>query len=133
MRLERFSSGSLNRVIEPCPSTTAVSPNKGMSPGSTKPKRRPIRSGHRAQPSRIAAESRELWDWPPNRNLDALDVEESELVFPVELSRRNPGVRQPVERDVVEDIVTRKATRVSGEGTGDELVTLRVVVEHPGR
>jgi len=34
-----------------------------------------------------------VWkDADPNRNLDALDVEESELVFPVELSRRNPGV-----------------------------------------
>jgi len=46
-----------------------------------------------------------------------------------------PGRAEPKKsrRDVVEDIVTRKATRVSGEGTGDELVTLRVVVEHPGR
>src|SRR6266571_3307584 len=42
----------------------------------------------------------------PNRDLHALDVEESELVLPVEASRRNPGIRQPVKRRVVEDVVT---------------------------
>src|SRR5256885_3476398 len=45
-------------------------------------------------------------DAHPNRDLHALDIEEPELVLPVEASRRNPGIRQPVKRHVVEDVVT---------------------------
>src|SRR4051794_8203640 len=37
-----------------------------------------------------------------NGDGDALGVEEAPLVFPVEARRRDAGVRQPVERDVVE-------------------------------
>jgi hypothetical protein len=40
-----------------------------------------------------------------SRNRDALDVEEAELVLPVETTRGHPGVRHPRERDVVEDLV----------------------------
>ena len=46
-----------------------------------------------------------------NRDGDVLDVEEGELVFPIETRRRNRRVRQPVERDVVEDVVSCKARR----------------------
>src|SRR6202042_434118 len=42
------------------------------------------------------------------RNGDVLGVEEVRLVLPIETSRGNPGVRQPVQRDVVEDVVTRQ-------------------------
>jgi hypothetical protein len=41
------------------------------------------------------------------RNCDVLGVEEVRLVLPIETSRGNPGVRQPAERDVVEDVVSR--------------------------
>src|ERR1700724_49943 len=39
------------------------------------------------------------------RNGDVLGVEEVRLVLPIKTSRGNPGIRQPVERDVVEDVV----------------------------
>src|SRR5215468_573415 len=42
------------------------------------------------------------------RDGDALDVEEAELVLPVETRSRDPRVRQPVQRDVVEDLVARE-------------------------
>src|SRR5262245_19298229 len=38
--------------------------------------------------------------------LDAFDVEETALEFPVEARRGHPGVGQPIERDVVENLVT---------------------------
>jgi len=38
-----------------------------------------------------------------NRNGDALGSEEGQLTFPIETSRRDSRVRQPVERDVVQD------------------------------
>src|SRR5437016_10949444 len=45
------------------------------------------------------------------RNGDVLGVEEVRLVLPVETSRGNPGVRQPVERDVIEDVVSCNVAR----------------------
>ena len=42
------------------------------------------------------------------RDGDVLGVEEVRLVLPVEAGRGNPGVRQPVQRDVVEDVVSRQ-------------------------
>ena len=44
-----------------------------------------------------------------NRDGDVLDGEEGEFVFPIQTSRRDRRVRQPVERDVVEDVVSREA------------------------
>ena len=50
-----------------------------------------------------------------------LGVEEVALVLPVEASRRDSGVRQPVERDVVEDVVPREAPgRLALEDLRDE-------------
>src|ERR671918_1650778 len=63
---------------------------------------------------------------------DALRVEEAELVFPIETSRRDPRVRQPVVGDVVEDVVSCKALGLSVEDTCDQRQTSRVVVEDPG-
>src|SRR5688572_18313391 len=55
-----------------------------------------------------------------HRNLHALRAKEAELVaevvFPVETGRGNPGVRQPEQRDVVEDVVAREAFGDSIEG-----------------
>src|SRR3954453_14817058 len=66
------------------------------------------------------------------RDGDALRVEEAELVFPIKTSRRDPRVRQPVERDVVEDVISRKALGLSVEDACDERHAGRVVVDHPG-
>ncbi len=38
-----------------------------------------------------------------------LRVQKRKLVFPIETTRRNPRVRQPVERDVVEHVVLCKS------------------------
>src|SRR5262245_37856754 len=46
-------------------------------------------------------------------DLHAFHVEEPALVFPIETRRRHPGVRQPVQRDVVEDLVTRQFARAA--------------------
>ena len=72
-----------------------------------------------------------------NRNGDALGVEEAALVFPIETRRRDPGVRQPVKRDVVEDLVTRQfagGARRPVQGRGDRrgrLAVSVIVVEKP--
>src|SRR3954471_3485950 len=47
------------------------------------------------------------------RDGHALRVEEPELVLPVEATRRDPRVRQPIERDVVEDVVSRETLSLS--------------------
>jgi hypothetical protein len=67
------------------------------------------------------------------RDGDALRVEEAELVFPIETSRRNPCVRQPVVGDVVEHIVSGQAfLGPVDKDARDQRQTSRVVVEHPG-
>src|SRR4029079_6334039 len=43
------------------------------------------------------------------RDGDVLRGEERELALPVQAGRRDRRVRQPVERDVVEDVVARQA------------------------
>src|SRR5262249_53244877 len=40
------------------------------------------------------------------RDRDGFGLEEGRLVFPVQPGRGNPGVRQPVHRDVVEDVIS---------------------------
>jgi hypothetical protein len=73
-----------------------------------------------------------------NRNGDALGVEEATLVFPVETRRGDPGVREPVDRDVVEDLRTRQfagGARVPVQSRDDRrgrLAAPIVVVEKPG-
>src|SRR5215469_13932638 len=63
-----------------------------------------------------------------NGDGDALCGEEGELVLRVDTSRRNRGVSQPKERDVIEDIVWRKAPGLSGKGLGDQLQAAPVMV-----
>ena len=50
--------------------------------------------------------------------------------FPVRPGRRGPGARQPVQGDVVEDVVPGEVARrlLVEEGAGDLVVTVRVVV-----
>src|SRR5271163_2260109 len=70
-----------------------------------------------------------------NGNGDVFDVEEGQLVFPIQTRRRDRCVRQPIERDVVEDVVSREAAglRLSFEDACDELVTTDIVVKYPRR
>jgi hypothetical protein len=44
-----------------------------------------------------------------NGNADVLRGEKGKLVFPIQPSRRDRRVRQPVECDVVEDVISREA------------------------
>jgi hypothetical protein len=68
--------------------------------------------------------------------LHALHVEEAGLgrlgVVPVQASRRDRGVRQPVHRDVIDDVVLAESFVRSREDARDQLVAGVVVVEHPG-
>src|SRR5882672_10935687 len=64
-----------------------------------------------------------------NGNVDALGVEEPELVLPVQATRGDARVRQPGERDVVEEVVATDATGLSSEGAGDQLVAACIVVQ----
>ena len=57
-----------------------------------------------------------------NRDGDAFDTEKGELAFPVETGGGNRRVRQPAKRDVVEDVVSRKAGGFSGREARDALV-----------
>src|SRR5215471_14129743 len=45
-----------------------------------------------------------------HRDLDAFDIEEAALVFPIETRGGDPGIGQPVKCNVVEDLVTRQFT-----------------------
>src|SRR5215218_6919181 len=74
-----------------------------------------------------------------NWDFDALCVEEPAPVLPVEARRRDAGVRQPVERDVVEDLVTRQLPGGAlgplerGNDRGSRLAVGIVVVQEPRR
>ena len=67
-----------------------------------------------------------------SRDRDTFRGEKGKLAFPIETSRRDRRIRQPVERDVVEDVVSRQALGLAVENACDERLTARVVVEHPG-
>src|SRR5215468_4396794 len=71
-----------------------------------------------------------------NRNggADALDSEERRsLVLPVETSAGKRGIREPGDRDVVEDVVAHKAFRLSFKNALDEFIAARIVVKKIGR
>jgi hypothetical protein len=74
-----------------------------------------------------------------HRDGDALRVEEAALMLPIETIRRDSRVREPIERDVVEDLVTRQ---LAGGARGlvqarddrcGRLAICIIVVEKPGR
>jgi hypothetical protein len=65
-----------------------------------------------------------------NWDRDAFNIEKAELVLPVEASRRDRRVRQPEQRDIVEDIVRREAFGLPVERTRDELQTAYVLVKY---
>src|SRR3984957_5749643 len=76
------------------------------------------------------------------RDGDVGGVVEAEVKLPIEASRGDRRVRQPVERDVVEDVVPRQVARrmpvdrASEHGRGHRRRRLAIavaMVEHPGR
>src|SRR5215213_4436775 len=71
-------------------------------------------------------------DTDGSRDRHVLGCEKGKLALPIETSGRNSGVREPVERDVVEDVISREALGRTIKDTRDERLTRRVVVEHPG-
>src|SRR4051812_38605302 len=62
---------------------------------------------------------------------NVLRREERQFALPVETSRGDLRVRQPIERDVVEDVVPCQALGLAVEDARDERLTRSVVVEHP--
>src|ERR1700704_4577582 len=63
-----------------------------------------------------------------NGDGDVLRGEKGKLVFPIQTSRRDRRVRQPVEGDVVENVISRKALGLAGKDTRHERLT-----GYPGR
>src|SRR5882757_5394648 len=68
-----------------------------------------------------------------NRDGDVLRGEKGKLVFPIQTSRRDRRIRQPVEGDVVKNVVSRKALGLTVKDARHERLTGLVVVEHPSR
>ena len=70
-----------------------------------------------------------------NRDGDAFGIEKPEFapILPLESGARKRRVRQPGERDVVEDIVAREALRLSVKDARDEIVAARVVIQEISR
>src|SRR5690349_6480304 len=65
-----------------------------------------------------------------NRDGDAFNIEiPFAPVFPVETGARKRRVRQPGDRDVVEDVVARETLSFSGKDARDQLIAARVVIE----
>jgi hypothetical protein len=70
------------------------------------------------------------------RDRDVLGVEEVRLVLPIQASRGDAGVGQPVERDVVEEIVAREVAVVGAVEDALDKAGLAgpvTVVEREGR
>jgi hypothetical protein len=67
-----------------------------------------------------------------HRNGDLFRGEEGQLVLPIEASRWHARPRQPVERDVVEDVVSRQTLFLTRKDARDQFVTAYVVVEDLG-
>src|SRR5215469_18275884 len=73
-----------------------------------------------------------VWkDAHSNWDGDTLGREELQLAFPIEARRGDSGIRQPVERDVVQNILLRDAIGMPLKGARDERFTLLVMIKHP--
>src|SRR5215469_17760697 len=64
-----------------------------------------------------------------NRDGDPFNAEIPELVFPVEAGSGNCRVRQPGDRDVVEDIVPSETGSLSGKDARDQSIAPRIVIQ----
>src|SRR4029453_5068249 len=75
-------------------------------------------------------------DRDPNRRRNLASAANAGLeALPVRAGGRDAGTGQPVERDVVEDVLAGEVAcgRSAEEGAGDLVVAVGVVIEHPGR
>src|SRR6185369_8387104 len=70
-----------------------------------------------------------------NRDGDAFGIEKSEFAksLPIETAARERRVRQPGDRDVVEDIVAREALGLPLKDACDQLVAAGVVIKEISR
>src|SRR5277367_5418089 len=70
-----------------------------------------------------------------NRDGDALGIEKPEFapILPIETGARKCRVRQPRDRDVVEDVVAREAFGCSRKDACDQLVAARVMIKEISR
>src|SRR5580704_10525002 len=70
-----------------------------------------------------------------NRDGDAFGIEipESAPILRIETGARKRRVRQPRDRDVVEDVVAREAFGFSFKDACDQLVAARIVIEEISR
>src|SRR5712671_7983407 len=68
-----------------------------------------------------------------NGDGNAFNIEIPEFVLPIESGARKRRVRQPGERDVVEDVVSCEAGGFTRKDARDQLVAARVVVKKIGR
>src|SRR5260370_9880203 len=66
-----------------------------------------------------------------NRDGDVLRGKEGLLVFPIQTRGRDRRIRQPIERNVVEHIVSCKALRLTVKDTRHEREAERIMVEYP--
>src|ERR1700679_3664526 len=66
-----------------------------------------------------------------NRDGDAFGIEKPEFapILPIETGARKCRVRQPGDRDVVEDVVAREAFGFALKDARDQLVAAQVVIE----
>src|SRR5262249_11717614 len=69
-----------------------------------------------------------------NRDRDAFRAEIRPFapILPIESSARKGGVRQPRDRDVVQDVIAREALGLSLEDACDQLVAASVVIKEIG-
>jgi len=70
-----------------------------------------------------------------NRDGDAFSIEIPKFapILPIETGARKRRIRQPGDRDVVEDVVARQAFGSSRKDACDQLVAARVVIKEIGR
>src|SRR5258708_353675 len=70
-----------------------------------------------------------------NRDGDAFGTEIPEFapILPIETGARKRRVRQPGDRDVVEDVVAREAFRFPLKDACDQLVAARIVIKEISR
>src|SRR6185503_5789729 len=57
--------------------------------------------------------------------------EKRSLVFPVQSRRRDARIRQPVKRNVFQNVVSRQPLRHTIKHARDHFVTKRVVIDYP--
>src|SRR5258708_7923378 len=70
-----------------------------------------------------------------NRDGDPFGIEIPEFapILPIETGARERRVRQPGDRDVVEDVVAREAFGFSRKDARDQLIAARVVIQEISR